>query len=813
MEKDAGAGGGAAGSAASPAGPGSASSSANTGTSNGEGSGSADPAADPNAYPNNLDPNRVIPHVWFRTQRKKCKQKKDGTCKTEKPLTFASIVKSLLPKKPVSHIVAGLQVPDSIVEHYKTGQVVPHDHPAREHAAKFVADVWRKNQAEGRRLSDKLLGIGEGGKVTNPQARPNYSTIKSEDYFRDLAKSKNVREQRKKVFGGAKTKPGSPQREKQMRTLTDYAEKRFNVKVRRAKGKESAAGKMIDKPDLTTGYVEHIGNPDSLAHELAHLDLSPENVAMKQFQEMMDAEWGAQNVKFGYKQQARAKDEYESTARENQIRRQLGLPAHAKERGVKKPGQEMAVDRPDVQIARKLPSGKYIAGGSEVITPESRQMLEDRESSGAKYHPKTGWRTEPSIHSAINLRGQGRMDEARAKAERYFRSKLRKSEFHFEDLSKSTPNNKIRQVADQYAKVKGFTLNHEAPKATVNQDFAKKVAQAYHDMPHNPNDPATKKAYDSLINETVDQFNHLKNSGLKISAIAPNQENPYKSSNDLFHDVNNNNHMWYFPTEGGFGSSDVQHSDHPMLRPTGIKHGGRELLANDVFRIVHDYFGHAKEGHRFSASGEENAWKHHMQMYSPEAQKALTTETRGQNSWVNFGPHGESNRANPANTVYADQKAGLLPDWAHAEHAPAQPIKKSNPAYLEHYSVKRGLKEITPHHMGTGAPSAEYKRGLPEVPRSYYYIGGTKPEDIVHQGAVAKYRVMMPHDHKLYDLAKDPDGHVRQAVQDNNGAWNSDMILGRIKSAGYHGYTNSSSPLPNVVAMFHPMKVHTEEKP
>src|SRR5690606_32392114 len=100
------------------------------------------------------------------------------------------------------------------------------------HAAKFVADVWKRNQAEGRRMSDKLLGIGEGGKLTSPQARPKYSTIKSEDYFGQiLEKSKNVREQRKKVFGKWKTGKDSKQSQKQMKTLKEYAEKKYNVKV------------------------------------------------------------------------------------------------------------------------------------------------------------------------------------------------------------------------------------------------------------------------------------------------------------------------------------------------------------------------------------------------------------------------------------------------------------------------------------------------------------------------------------------------------------------------------------------------------
>jgi hypothetical protein len=42
----------------------------------------------------------------------------------------------------------------------------------------------------------------------------------------------------------------------------------------------------------------------------------------------------------------------------------------------------------------------------------------------------------------------------------------------------------------------------------------------------------------------------------------------------------------------------------------------------------------------------------------------MTTETRGQNSWLNAGPHAARNQtASGAGTVYADQKVNLLPDW------------------------------------------------------------------------------------------------------------------------------------------------------
>ena len=50
-------------------------------------------------------------------------------------------------------------------------------------------------------------------------------------------------------------------------------------------------------------------------------------------------------------------------------------------------------------------------------------------------------------------------------------------------------------------------------------------------------------------------------------------------------------------------------------------------------------------------------------MFSPLANKALFTETAGQNNWVNWSQsHGEKNRKDPKNTTFAEQKAGLMPD-------------------------------------------------------------------------------------------------------------------------------------------------------
>jgi hypothetical protein len=227
------------------------------------------------------------------------------------------------------------------------------------------------------------------------------------------------------------------------------------------------------------------------------------------------------------------------------------------------------------------------------------------------------------------------------------------------------PTEEVRAAARQYAKERGVVSAPHVEYAKAEPERGARIAQAYEEMIHDPNHPEVKRAYDALIKETMDQWQLMKKMGIKVDIIQPGMPNPYPNgSPDMIKDVRGK-HLWVFPTESGFGSGEA--ANHPLLTPVGEKLGNHDLLANDVFRAVHDVFGHAKEGVGFGPHGEENAWRSHVGMFSPEAQKAMTSETRGQNSWVNFGPHGEANQANPINTVYAEQKAGLLPDWAMKE--------------------------------------------------------------------------------------------------------------------------------------------------
>jgi hypothetical protein len=236
------------------------------------------------------------------------------------------------------------------------------------------------------------------------------------------------------------------------------------------------------------------------------------------------------------------------------------------------------------------------------------------------------------------------------------------------------PDERIHAVARQYMQDSGLPYNPPTKYAKVDPERAQRIAQAFQDMPHDPDHPLVKASYQQLAKEVEAQYRAATNAGARFEFWNPEtEEDPYAASPRLaVEDLRNNHHMFVFPTSAGYGSdmSEEDIRNNPLLADTGERWNDKPVTYNDMFRAVHDYFGHGKEGVGFRADGEENAWRSHASMFSPLARLAMTTETRGQNSWVNYGPNGEANqKAGAEDTVFADQKAGVLPLWAHHEGA------------------------------------------------------------------------------------------------------------------------------------------------
>lgn len=230
-------------------------------------------------------------------------------------------------------------------------------------------------------------------------------------------------------------------------------------------------------------------------------------------------------------------------------------------------------------------------------------------------------------------------------------------------------NDEVRKIASGYTREAGIPYVQHTGHSEVNQLLSKRVADFYQEAQHDPTNPEVRKSYDALAKETKAQWDYITQHGVEMEPYTGKGE-PYKNSAEMMSDVRDNKHLWFFPTDQGFGSTEVE--THPMLEKSGVKVGGKELLVNDLFRAVHDYFGHAKEGYEFGPRGELNAYLSHSAMYSNEARPAMAAETMAQNSWVNFGKHlrdaegnipkrGELGYVAPQDRPFAEQKATVLP--------------------------------------------------------------------------------------------------------------------------------------------------------
>jgi hypothetical protein len=239
------------------------------------------------------------------------------------------------------------------------------------------------------------------------------------------------------------------------------------------------------------------------------------------------------------------------------------------------------------------------------------------------------------------------------------------------------PDPRINAAAEQYAQSRGIPVRRQGEYVMVDSERAKRIADAYAAMPHAPNDPAVREAYADMIRQTRDQYDALTDAGFKFWFTDP-ENDPYEGKPwRAMRDLRQNQSMGVFPTEAGFGSGETEFkvADNPLLADTGLMwpYGSpdgplKRVTANDLFRAVHDAFGHGLEGAGFRAEGEENAWQAHSRLFTGKALGAMTSETRGQNSWLNYGPHGEKNKnAKVEDTVFADQKTGLMPEWTWKE--------------------------------------------------------------------------------------------------------------------------------------------------
>ena len=300
---------------------------------------------------------------------------------------------------------------------------------------------------------------------------------------------------------------------------------------------------------------------------------------------------------------------------------------------------------------------------------------------------------------------------------------------------------------------------------------------------------AKVKSYDDLLEKSYVQLAKEVKSQFDAMPIAMSYyrggEGSYKSSKELFEDIDKRGHMFVY--QGG--------DPHDFLGQTDPDTG---LSYNEMFRAVHDYFGHAVHRNQFGPVGEETAWAAHSQMFSPLARIAMSSETRGQNSLVNYSPLNAELKADILemdgriasarqygydeadiaelkrerqelfnNFQYAPQKSVVLPaemlqiDYMGAMPSGFEGLILPDPGTatslpLTHYSQSASLTQTDPTRYGTGIKGQEAAR-LREAPdvreRTYFYTG--KPGSVRPEAGLGS-NVYTAQGENLYNMRRDP---------------------------------------------------------
>ena len=376
-----------------------------------------------------------------------------------------------------------------------------------------------------------------------------------------------------------------------------------------------------------------------------------------------------------------------------------------------------------------------------------------------------------------------------------------------------------------------------AYKSAVFDAYARTMPDVLEQAGAKNYDDLMEKAYRQLAKETDAQFQVLP---FNFSYHRGGEGN-YSGTRELLEDLHGNKHMYVY--QGG--------DPHDYLNRVDEFTG---LNENEKFRAVHDAMGHGIYGNEFGPLGEEKAWAIHQQMYSPLARLAMTAETRGQNSLVNYSPLNvglkedvaklrelqiESRRRGdkegervateaireafggfqfaPQKSIllppeFVDPKyAGGMPDYIQPLVTPAKGT--TTQSALTHFSHRPDLAMTDPSRYGTGIKGAEKERldntQNPLVPRTYFYAG--EPGLVAPEPGLGVNRYRSESE-SLYDITADPLRFKSLARESNRTPFTAKYNAGirapdqeltdmerMIREYGYEGYINPKASKPAAV--------------
>ena len=277
----------------------------------------------------------------------------------------------------------------------------------------------------------------------------------------------------------------------------------------------------------------------------------------------------------------------------------------------------------------------------------------------------------------------------------------------------------------------------------IDSDFGEALAKAYVTVVDTV-DPEIEKIYfmeGGFVSQLDDQYKYLSDPEAGQGIVFEFKKRPasgahYQTPEEMTEAIDNQR----FLVDSHAGDLQVDEINGRSLlgRELPAEHPARGRGAttwNDIYRAVHDVFGHARLGNSTTREGEDIAYMYHAQMFSPEARKALFLETRAQNMTQNFQldpdtgrPWGRGVAASETVKRFPDQKASFRNEAGEDVLSPFVEMlggRQVGDQFLDptHEDVREGLKILD--DLGNAAnPRAERSdlakqavdQGHPRVP-------------------------------------------------------------------------------------------------
>ncbi|MEU4620112.1 hypothetical protein AB0G04_09020 [Actinoplanes sp. NPDC023801] len=210
-----------------------------------------------------------------------------------------------------------------------------------------------------------------------------------------------------------------------------------------------------------------------------------------------------------------------------------------------------------------------------------------------------------------------------------------------------------------------------AARIALDEHYCREVADDFERQPMSTADAVVARRYEQFTRECREQYETVRRTGLDVLPSRDHRQ-PYRNSGELFSRVAAEGVLYVQLTETGHGPPG-QTGPHPLREPSGVVIDGVPLRHNDLFRVVHDVFGHLAGRNSFGPVGELRAAYCHLPLFSAEVQPVLFTEHVAQTCWFYFGPHlrdgagripvaGEPGHRPPSTRPYPPQKVYAFPD-------------------------------------------------------------------------------------------------------------------------------------------------------